>query len=97
MTIETFDDDFDFGFTSVSEEDLKSSEKKLQAEVVSKSAELEKATQTYEEKLNALYKMVMPLLNNLAKDEKNEYIYWPDRGPKVKAFIKKVNKLMEKS
>lgn len=89
------DDSFDFGFSAVSEEELKALEKKLQAEVNTKSAELEQVAQSYEERLNAMYRMIIPLLNNLAKDDKKEYIYWPNRAAKMKEFIKKIDGLMK--
>jgi hypothetical protein len=89
------DDDFDFGFSAVSEEELKALEKKLQQEVTTKSAELAQVAQTYEDKLNAMYKMIMPLLKNLAKDDKKEYIFWPNRSAKMQEFIKKIDALMK--
>jgi hypothetical protein len=88
--------DFDFGFTAVSETELKAKEAQLQQTVQEKSAELEEVSRTYEEKLNTLYKMVMPLLKNLAKDSDKDYIFWPDRQKKMVDFIAKVNTLMEK-
>ena len=88
-------DDFDFGFSAVSEEELKALEKKLQQEVTTKSQELAQVAQSYEEKLNAMYKMIMPLLKNLAKDDKKEYIYWPGRAAKMQEFIKKIDALMK--
>lgn len=89
------DDSFDFGFSAVSEEELKALEKKLQAEVTSKSEELAQVASSYEEKLNTMYKMIMPLLKNLAKDDKKEYIYWPNRSIKMQEFIKKIDTLMK--
>lgn len=86
-------DDFDFGFSAVSEEELKAAERQMQEQV---ATELEGKARTYEEKLNALYKMVMPLLKNLAKDDDSKgYIHWPDRQKKMKAFIAKVDELMK--
>ena len=37
-------------------------------------------------KIDALYNMIMPLLNNLQKNPEKEYIYWPNRMDKVEAF-----------
>lgn len=86
-------DDFDFGFSAVSEEELKAAERQMQEQV---ATELEGKARTYEEKLNALYKLVMPLLKNLAKDDDSKgYIHWPDRQKKMKAFIAKVDELMK--
>ena len=88
--------DFDFGFTAVSETELKAKEAALQQTVQKQTAELAHVSRTYEEKLNTLYTMVMPLLKNLAKDSDKDYIFWPDRQKKMNDFITKVNGLMEK-
>jgi hypothetical protein len=87
--------DFDFGFTAVSEEELKAKETQLQATVQKQTAELQQVSKTYEEKLNTLYGMIMPLLKNLAKDTEKAYIYWPDRHKKMTDFIIKVDTLMD--
>lgn len=75
------DEIFDFGFTAVSEEEL---------EVVQKTSEsAAKAVATaysYEEKLNALYNAILPLLSNLKKNPEKDYIYWPNRTEKVEQF-----------
>ena len=88
-------DEFDFGFTAVSENELKAMERQLQQQVEDKDTEIETVSRTYKEKLNTLYKMVMPLLNNLAKDADKDYIYWPDRQKKMLDFIKKVEILVK--
>lgn len=87
-------DEFDFGFTAVSEDELKAMERQLQQQVEEKHTELEAVSRTYEEKLTTLYKMVMPLLNNLARDADKDYIYWPGRQKKMLEFIKKVEALV---
>ncbi len=87
-------DEFDFGFTAVSEDELKAIERQLQQQVEEKHTELEAVSRTYEEKLTTLYKMVMPLLNNLAKDADKDYIFWPGRQKKMLDFIKKVEALV---
>ena len=87
--------DFDFGFTAVSEEELRAKETQLQATVQQQTAELQQVSRTYEEKLNTLYSMIMPLLKNLAKDTDKAYIYWPDRHKKMSEFIIKVDTLMD--
>ena len=94
MITDSFED-HDFGFSAVSEDELKALEKRLQAEVTSKSEELAQVASSYEEKLNAMYKMIIPLLKNLAKDDKKEYIYWPNRAAKMQDFIKKIDALMK--
>lgn len=86
--------DFDFGFSAVSEDELKAIERELESKVASQEQQLQEVSKTYEEKLNTLYKMVMPLLNNLAKDADKDYIYWPGRQKKMQEFIKKVQTLV---
>jgi hypothetical protein len=69
-------DDFDFGFTTVSEDVF---------------AQAEQATQEGQLKAEQMYKMILPLLNNLAKDaDKNAYIHWPNRAGKIEEFKKKL-------
>lgn len=89
----SLDDDNDFGFSAVSEEELKALEKKLAADVKAKTQQLEDVETTYRGKLEQLYKTVMPLLNNLQKNPDKEYIYWPNRSEKIKEFIAKVNRI----
>ena len=74
------DADFDFGFTTVSEDIF------TQAQLTAEESQA---------KAEAMYKLVLPLLNNLAKDaEKNAYIHWPNRKEKIEAFKKKLQSLL---
>ena len=88
-------EDNDFGFSAVSEDELKSMERQLQQQVQQKEEELSLTSKEYKDKLETLYKLIMPLLINLAKDSDKEYILWPDRSKKMKSFIDKVNKIVE--
>ncbi len=95
FTIDLEDSYDDFGFSAVSEDDLKSLERELQQKVQEKEQELSLTSKEYKDKLESLYKLIMPLLLNLAKDDDKEYIFWPERSKKMKAFIDKVNKIVE--
>lgn len=86
--------DFDFGFTAVSEDELKTIERELEAKVAIQDTQLKEVAASYEQKLNTLYSMVMPLLKNLAKDAEKDYIYWPNRQKKMQDFIAKVQSLV---
>jgi hypothetical protein len=86
--------DDDFGFSAVSEEELKALEKRLAEDVKQKSKQLEDIETTYKGKLEQLYRAVMPLLHNLAANPEKEYIYWPNRTEKVKGFIDRVNAIV---
>ena len=47
------------------------------------------------DKLHGLRDMIMPLINNLAKDPEKTYILWPERSAKIKTFIDKINKYVD--
>ena len=92
----SLDDAFDdFGFSAVSEDELKSLERQLQQQVIQTEQQLTLTSKEYKDRMEALYKLIMPLLLNLQKDDSKEYIYWPDRSKKMKAFIDKVNNIVE--
>lgn len=77
--------DFDFGFSLVDENELDAVQQAYsQARTASGTAEQVQA------KLDALYNMVMPLLNNLQKNPEKEYIYWPNRVEKIEEFRDKL-------
>jgi hypothetical protein len=73
------DDDFDFGFTAVDENEL---------EVVQKAAETASilTAEPLQDKIDKLYNAIIPLLNNLKKNPEKEYIFWPNRIDKVEQF-----------
>lgn len=81
----------DFGFSLVSEEELKAHEEALKKKVEEQSKAVVQTATELTDKLHGLRQMVMPLLNNLAKDPDKTYIFWPDRADKIKAFIKKID------
>lgn len=67
-------EEFDFGFTSVAEEDI---------------------TEAANDKAQLMYKMILPLLNNLKKDaDKNDYIHWPGRTAKIDEFVQKLDTIL---
>lgn len=84
MTLE-LNDDFDFGFSLVDETELEAVQEAQQ--VVASTSKVATVTA---EKIDKLYNMVMPLLNNLAKNPEKEYIYWPNRVEKIEAFRDKL-------
>ena len=72
------DEDFDFGFTAVTDPDA----------VLMTEADIKQETST---KAERMYKMILPLLNNLLKDcETSEYIHWPNRKEKIEEFKKRL-------
>lgn len=87
------DFDFDFGFTAVTEEELtvvQEAQKAIQTTTTT-AASLEKELDSYKLKCDNLYNMIMPLLNNLAKNPEKDYISWPG-----KARLKKIEEFRDK-
>lgn len=98
MIAQAFDDTFDFGFSAVSEDELKAVEAQLQTKAAQQGVALAAATDAAveaQQKLQQLYKLIMPLLNNLAKDDGKDYIYWPDRTTKIKQFVTKIEAIVK--
>ena len=90
--------DDDFGFSLVSEAELKVHEEMLKKQVAEQSKVVEQTAQTatdMQNKLDGLRAMVMPLLVNLQKDPEKTYILWPERSAKIKLFIDKINKYVD--
>ena len=75
---------YDFGFSLMSEDEVKEEEKKLKKVVENESYKLDKVRE-----------MIMPLLKNLMKEPQKEYIYWPDRKERVELFIKELDKFID--
>lgn len=84
----------DFGFSVVSEAELKQTELRLKEEIKQTKKQLA-AEQTYKKKLEQMHKMIMPLLLNLKKNPDKEYILWPNRVEKIDEFISKLDALLE--
>lgn len=75
------DDDLDdFGFTFQEETDL---------------APINDEVEDLKERLAAIRKIYLPLLQNLAKNSNQPIIKWPDRGPVLKKHIDKLVMLTE--
>jgi len=76
------DEDFDFGFTTVGEDEFVAREQEV--------------TNNADTKVQKMYKMIIPLLNNLAKDaDVKEYIRWPNRKEKIAEFVRKLDQILE--
>ena len=72
---------FDFGFTAVNEDEL---------EVTQTMHTMVNEAKGAQEKLDALYNAIVPLLNNLKQNPEKEYIYWPNRVDKIELFRDKL-------
>jgi len=81
----------DFGFSLVTEEELKANEEALKKKVEEQSLIVQQTSAELNDKLHGLRNMIMPLLKNLSKDSEKEYIWWPNRVEKITQFINKIN------
>lgn len=97
-TIE-IDDTFDFGFSMVDENELEVLQQaKTEIEVTKTTLEqTSQEAETLEARLNKLYNMVQPLLNNLAANPDKDYIYWPNRMNKIEQFRDALDKVYKGS
>lgn len=89
-------EDFDFGFSIVNEEELDVVQS-IKREIATSFSTLEEwkaQTEEWNEKANAIYKSVLPLLNNLCAEKDKDYIYWPDRHEKIEQFKLRLNKIL---
>lgn len=82
------DDIFDFGFTTVDEDELEAVQQAQQTltETSSTASELEG-------RLDKLYNAIQPLLTNLRANPNKDYIYWPNRLTKVEQFSDHLDKI----
>ena len=76
------DNDFDFGIDFSDD---------LSVEVHEKTVQATKA----QNKAEAMYKAILPLLNNLKKNPDKPNIVWPDREKKIDEFIKKLDNVLK--
>ena len=76
------DMDFDFGFSAVTEDELKA------------VTDATKTAQYYKDQRDALYKIIVPLLNTLMKNADKPYILWADREAKIKELKVRIDKLV---
>ena len=81
-------DIFDFGFTAVDEGELEAVQQ-AQEQITAESS----TTKQLQERLDALYNAIVPLLNNLKANPEKEYILWPNRLEKVEQFETHLQKI----
>lgn len=79
--------DNDFGFTAVHESDVADPLlDKLESTVLSEN----------KQQLQALEKLIIPLLVNLMKNPEKEYIHWPNRVAQIERQMEKILEITRK-
>ena len=76
----------DFGFTIMDEHELDAVQ-----EAQTAANENSTTVSELENRLDKLYNVIQPLLNNLAKNPEKSYIYWPNRLDKLEEFSDMLN------
>ena len=51
----------------------------------------------YQDTIIEMKKLILPLLQNLMKNDEKEYIYWPNRKPIIQQQIDRIEKITEKA
>lgn len=87
------EEDDDFGFTLIDEADLKNEELNIISEVRKKADENERSALKEKQVNERLMGAILPLLQNLMRDDGKDYIFWPNRKEKIQEFINKLNKI----
>lgn len=85
LTLEDDDLSDDFGFSFGSEDDI----------VAEAIAPVSDEIEDLKRRLEAIRKIYLPLLQNLAKNADQPIIKWPDRGPVLDKQIRKLMTLTE--
>jgi hypothetical protein len=80
--LKEFDDDNDFGFSAVSEDEY--------SKVINDATDTAEA---YKAKLAEVEKLIVPFLTKLLKTADKEYIYWPNRKPAIEKQIERILKI----
>lgn len=83
-------EDFDFGFSAVSEDELETVEASKKF-----AAQSEATVDELKDRLDRMFRAILPLLNNLRKDPEKQYIVWPDREAKIDAFETKLAAILD--
>jgi hypothetical protein len=81
IPIEYLDLKDDFGFTAVDESEVADP-------LISEATNT--ALTTTQQRLQAVEKLIMPLLVNLMKNPEKEYIHWPNRVTLIEKQIEKI-------
>lgn len=81
-TVINLEDTYDFGFTAVDEDDIINSNTGINS--------LQEENVELKSRLKSVEKMILPLLQNLAKNPEKPMIKWPNRKEMIDLQIEKL-------
>ena len=76
----------DFGFSAISA-------KEYEAKITQAAEQASAPVEEYKQRLQKLESMIVPFLEKLKETGDKEYIYWPNRKPKIEKQIEAILKL----
>lgn len=82
--------DFDFGF-SFAEEEIEDVKEKLETVIKSDKDKIEDLSN----RLDMLYKSIVPFLDNLCKNPEKSTIHWPNRVERIHSYKQKLKNIVE--
>lgn len=83
-------EDFDFGF-SFAEEEVHEVKEKLETVIKSDKETIE----DLQARLNAVYRSIVPFLDNLCKNPEKSTIHWPNRVERIQTYKQKLKSIVE--
>lgn len=89
-TNKSIDIAFDFGFSLVGESEIEA----IQV-LEERAKKTESSILDTQNKLESMYSMIVPLLDNLMADSEKTYIHWPNRKEKLQLFKQKLRMIIE--
>jgi hypothetical protein len=87
------DEKNDFGFSFADESEIS---EPVKTAIDAKTYMLQEKLDFVETQLHELYRTIIPLLTNLKRDPKKEYIKWPNRVEKIQAFEEKLESIVNR-
>lgn len=83
-------EDFDFGF-SFADEEVEEVKENLTSIIRNDQQKIEEL----ENRMNLLYKSILPFLDNLCKNPEKSTIQWPNRVEKIQEYKQKLKSIVE--
>lgn len=89
-----FSADNAFGFSMLTEDEIKDVERKLLEEKETRINKVSTDMKDAQERIQTMYNMIKPLLINLSTNADKPYILWPNRSEKIAEFLDQLDKLV---
>jgi hypothetical protein len=95
ISVENCQKIIDIGNNKILENEKKEFDEKLKLNAQKIKDEEKAIIESEKKKADALYAAILPLLSRLKQKPERDYIYWPNRLPKVQEFEKSLASIMK--